>query len=127
MFLGAFEWAAIGTILHIVLQIFAPVIIILASWLLWKLAGKIGIEKSIALDDLMREKIKVGIDFADAWALSMSEKPSAKSKLITSIVKVYELLDEAGIPAIAREKLVTLIEAQLVRDKKEGEEVKYPS
>jgi len=113
------EWIpVVGELASIALQIFGPILVILISAVVWKLLGKIGVDKNMAMDALLRSYIKSAINYADSWADKQSEKPAGEDKMKMAIVHVLDLIDNSKLPKVTEEKLRKLIESQLSYNKK---------
>jgi len=108
----------VGEAISLALQIIAPALTILVTALVWKLLGKFGVEKDIAIDGLIRTYIKQGINYADGWAEKQSEKPTGDEKMIVAIKHILGLVSDSKLPQIAEDKLKEMIESQLSFDKK---------
>ncbi len=106
-----------GQALTLLLEIAGVAIATLVSWALWRLGKKLGIEKNAALDAMVRSRVKQGINWADAWAKGLAEKPAGKDKKAEAVKFVLGLLAQEGIKTFAKSKIEKIIEAQLQRDK----------
>jgi len=114
-------WVGVGgEVLVMAIQVLAPVILAFISWAAWKLVGKLGIEKNVAFDIMLRSYVKDGINWADSWANEQANKPSSEDKYAEAASHVLGLLKASSLPALAEDKLKKLIESQLTSDKKAG-------
>ncbi len=103
----------VGEVAQIVIDVVGPILIMLASWAVWKLAGKFGIEKNAQTDELLRKYVQEGIDWADAWAKTQANKPSGEAKYAEAVKYVVKMVGQSEIPNVAESKLKELIEAYL--------------
>lgn len=108
----------IGEIAKLVIEIVGPVVVLLVSAVLWKILGKLGIEKNASIDNLIRTYVKQGINYADSWAEKQAQKPTGDQKMAVAIQHVTKLIGDSKLPEVAEHKLTTLIESQLSYDKK---------
>lgn len=108
----------IGELTSLALQILGPVLAVLASAVVWKLLGKLGIDKNAAMDALIRTYVKQGINYADGWASKQSSKPLGDQKMTVAVKHILDLVANSKLPQMAEEKLVALVESQLAFDKK---------
>lgn len=108
----------VGEVAALVIQIVGPILVILVSAVVWKLLGKIGIDKNAAIDALMTTYVKKGINFADSWASAQKDKPTGDQKLAAAIKHILELMAASQLPKVAEEKLKEMIESQLSFDEK---------
>lgn len=109
----------IGEVSALIIQIVGPILAVLVSAVVWKLLGKIGIDKNAAIDSLLITYVKKSVNYADSWAKAQSEKPAGEQKMAVALKHIIELIATSKLPAIAEEKLKEMIEAQLSFDKKE--------
>jgi hypothetical protein len=115
---------AIGEIAQIVIDIVGPILIMLVSWAVWKLAGKFGLEKNVKADELLRRYVQEGIDWADSWAKKQTEKPTGEAKYAEAVKYIVKMVGESEMPNIAEAKLKELVEAYL---EKKNAELAAPS
>lgn len=103
----------LGELVLIILQIVSPVIILLVSWAIWKVASKFGIEKDAIIDDIIRKYVQEGINWAEVWAKTQAQKPTSEQKYAEAVKHIVGLIKSSGIPGISAERLKILIETQL--------------
>jgi len=108
----------IGELASLVIQVIGPILVVLISAAVWKLLGKLGIEKNAAMDSLLRTYVKQGINYADSWADSQAAKPAGEQKMAAAIKHILGLVSDSKLPKVAEEKLKEMVEAQLKFDKK---------
>jgi hypothetical protein len=113
------QWTPVlGETISMLIQVVGSALIILVSALVWKLLGKFGIEKNIAADVLLRSKIKEVINYSEAYAEKLANKPTGENKMATAVKYVIDAISKSKLPAMAEDKLKEMIEAQLAHDKK---------
>jgi len=114
----------VGEAVGLVIQVVGAALITLVSAAIWKLLGKLGIDKNASIDALLRTYVKQGINYADSWAEKQSKesKPAGEQKMATAIKHILGLIANSKLPAIAEDKLEDMIEAQLTFDKKNKDE-----
>lgn len=113
------SWApVIGEAVSVAIGIVGSALTVLVTALVWKLLGKFGIEKNVAINALMTTYIKQGINYADSWADTQKDKPAGDKKMVAAIKHILGLVGNSKLPKIAEEKLKDMVEAQLARDKK---------
>jgi hypothetical protein len=104
-------------LLPIVSAIVLPVLLILVRKFIQWLEIKLDFEISEAAELKILSLIEEGIRYAEEQAkkaLKDGEKLSAESKLGLAIEYVVERCKDLGLPELARDKLVKLIEAKIV-------------
>ena len=111
----------LGELASMVISVVGPALTILITALVWKLLGKLGVEKNIAIDLLMRKYVKQGINYADGWAKKQAGKPFGDQKLVIAVDHILGLVADSKLPKMAEDKLKEMIEAQLSFDKKTPE------
>jgi hypothetical protein len=117
-------WAPVfGELAQMALQIFAPIITMLISWAVWKLAGKLGIEKNMAMDELLNKYVKEGVNWADAWAKAQADKPSGDQKYAEAVKHILGLVKASPLPTVAEARLRALVEAKLMEEQKVSQSV----
>jgi len=107
----------LGELASVIISVVGPALTILITALVWKLLGKLGVEKNIAIDLLMRKYVKQGINYADSWANKQAAKPLGDQKMIAAMDHIIGLIAESKLPKMAEDKLKEMIEAQLFFDK----------
>ena len=110
----------VGELASMIITIVGPALTIIITALVWKLLGKLGVEKNVAIDVLMRKYIKQGINYADSWAEKQAEKPVGEQKMATAIKHILGLVADSKLPQMAEDKLKDMIESQLSFDKKQA-------
>lgn len=111
----------VGELASLALQILGPVLVVLVSAAVWKLLGKLGIDKNAAMDALLRTYVKQGINYADGWASKQASKPMGDQKMAIAIKHILDLVANSQLPQIAEDKLKALVESQLTFDKKSAD------
>jgi len=115
------SWVPVmGEAVRLLVQVVGAGLIALISAIAWKLLGKFGIEKNVAMDSLLRTYIKQGINYADSWASTQSAKPIGDEKLAAAVKHIIELVANSTLTKVAEEKLKEMVEAQLAFDKKQA-------
>ena len=110
-------WAPVVAKLgSLIIELVSPLILMLATWAVWKLASKLGIEKNAVIDAQVRSYVKQAINYADAWAKSQAVRPSSRTKMLMAIDFVNESMATAGLKQKAANYLEKVIEAQLEWD-----------
>lgn len=108
----------LGDFIQLLIEILTPILVTLGSWAAWRLAKKLGVDKNIAADALLRKYIKEAINYADAWAKKQSGVKTEEDKKAQAVKYVLELIKNSSIPAMTEERLMDMVEAQLEFDKK---------
>jgi hypothetical protein len=103
----------IGRVLDLAIDILSPILIMLASFAAWKLAGKFGIEKNIVADNALREYVLEGINWADQWAKEQIEKPTSDQKFNVAVEYILKLIKKSSLPKTTEDRLKAMIEAKL--------------
>lgn len=112
------SWLGVlSPIISMVVKIVTPILLILGAWAAKRLGTKLGLELTAKQLQLVDKTIKHGINWVEAWAAKKEQKPSSDEKLKTCVNWVAGQLAASGLPKIAEEKLIELIEAQLKYDK----------
>jgi hypothetical protein len=99
------------------LQVVGPVLGLLASWAVWKLAAKFHMEKNATLDGLLQEKVRLAVGSVEGWAKTQAGKPSSQEKLNKAVDIAKGFLQISGLPKLAEDKLKAMIEAKLSDEK----------
>ena len=116
---GAGVGKAIGAnVLIYVLYIGGGVLFLLVSNYVWKLAGKIGIQKSEGLNALLRQIFDKGIDAAEGWGRRNSKSGSEKFDKAVEVITGF--LDATSIPEKLRDNLEDRVEGHFAKRKAEG-------
>jgi len=114
-------WAPVlGDFLQMLIQILTPIFVVLASWAAWAIAKKFGIEKNAAMDEMLKGYVQEGINWADAWAKTQSQKPTGDQKKAEAIRHILGLVGASPLPQIAEDRLKIMVEAFLVAENKQS-------
>lgn len=118
--------SGVGKILVLVIEIVGAVLLVISVPLAAKLMKKFGLENTAIAETLVRELVKTAINLADNWARTQADKPSGGKKLDKYIEIAERLVRDAGLPAMAKEKLIDLAESHLVDEEKQGQALNAP-
>ena len=108
----------IKQILSLVFQVCTPIFLMVSVYVAKKLAAKWDVELTESHEIILNGLVKKGVNWADAWAKLQTEKPLKQTKLQTAVGFITAELKGSKLPAVARERLVALVEAQLCFDTK---------
>ncbi len=115
--MNAYVAAIIENVLPVVIVIFTPVLLALASWLLLVLKKKTGLAISAEQQKALDGAIEKGIGFAEQWALNKAkvpaDAPDGAQKLDKALELISELTKKAGLQEKAKDELTKLVEARL--------------
>ena len=101
------------------IDVITPLLYALATWAVYKLGKKFGVDASVVSETQIKSIVKNGINYADRWAKTASEKPTSQDKMMKAIDFINTAMVEAGFKKRASEYISKLVEAQLEWDKKE--------
>ena len=107
----------LSSIIEMVVEVLTPILVALASYAAWKIAGKAGVEKNIAADEALKGYIKEGIEWAEQWGVEqtkkMGTKPTSDQKYAIAVKHILDLVKKSPLPTIAEDRLKALIESKL--------------
>jgi hypothetical protein len=115
---GGTVLGSIADVVAFLLPMVGTALGLLAIAAVWKLLGKLGIQKTAELNAILTSLVKKAINATEAWAIESGKK--GNEKLHYCLDKLREYMDGFGLPAKVEKFLVDLVEGQLARDKAKG-------
>jgi len=107
--------AAGANVLLLIIEIGGAVIVILLVGVTYKILGKVGIEKSQRMDELITGWAHKAVDAAEAWG--RKNKKSGNEKMDKAVEFIDALADSTGAKRAAKKKIGVLAEAYLEEKK----------
>ena len=80
-----------------------------------KWISKFEIEKNIAMDNLLKDYIEEGINWANQWAINQSHKPSGEQKYARAVEHINMLIQKSPLHSITEDHLKAAVEARLIK------------
>lgn len=107
----------IGNVALLCLQILALITPVIVPIIVSKVLSYFKLKNNAQAEALMTSLVKKGINWSEAWAKQQTVKPLGQDKMQIAADFVLQAAKNYKLPNIAAEKLIELIEGQLVKDK----------
>lgn len=97
------------------IQILGPILIMVAGWAAVKLAKKLGIEETAAIDKLARDRARQALLYAERWAkkAGLRETPAGPGKLEKALDRLIVIEGHINIGEKLRDELSRRIHTEL--------------
>ena len=97
------------------IKILGPLLIMLAGWVAVKLAKKLGVEETAALDKLAQDRARQALLYAERWAKKAdhAETPGGPGKLEKALDRLIVIEGHIDVGEILRDELSRRIHTEL--------------
>ena len=121
------EWGAIiGQIAFMFISIVGSAITCMIFLVIKLIAKKLGFEITEKEEVYLKDKLTIGKDASEAWAIGLKNKPTSHEKMKKALEVADSVMDKTKVKKYAEEKCVSIVEHLLAEDKKK-EELSPPS